>query len=402
MNKKKRSGLLLNVSIVILTSIAALFLSDRLLATFGFPASIAPPVSHPPLAQEIRESIEFQYRFETNIHGLRYRQVPTVKSDGTHRVFVVGDSFTEGVGVANEFRFTNLLEQRYASSKVLFINGGLSRSWPEKYKKLFLELEPSYNPDSLLICVFVNDVAETPETMPNLESDQGIFVRRMRKSWPHILTLFETAIDRQSRLEKIRTTDFVNTIQQEAEKRLTPPAAFEEWKKAVPINLIEAVNQGKFNGSILSMGLFYPKYWSDSLDISNARARRKFDKMSQALEELVLTAKKKNIQTALIFIPVYFQYDPRTHKTSNPWVRTGTEVRAEWLTQESKLQKQLRAFSRTQQIPFLDLTNEFRMATKENSQLNWELDEHLNVAGHQLVATAIAQWIDNENVFRFN
>jgi lysophospholipase L1-like esterase len=109
-------------------------------------------------------------------------------------VFVSGDSLTEGVGVDESERFTALLEDQFASSAadVLFINGGLGGTGPLQYGRLFLEVGLKYNIDALLICVFVNDVANTPEEISQnpfaSNYSRPIIKRTAYYIWPHIYT----------------------------------------------------------------------------------------------------------------------------------------------------------------------------------------------------------------------
>ncbi len=72
---------------------------DRMLIVFGLPAVIPPRYSHPAHFTQQRDHLDFSYEFATNDQGLRYDVIPLEKSAGSRRVFVLGDSFTEGVGV---------------------------------------------------------------------------------------------------------------------------------------------------------------------------------------------------------------------------------------------------------------------------------------------------------------
>ena len=55
---------------------------------------------------------EFEYQFRTNSLGFRDKERPLKKPKNNYRIFVTGDSFTEGNGVDEESRFTNLLEKK--------------------------------------------------------------------------------------------------------------------------------------------------------------------------------------------------------------------------------------------------------------------------------------------------
>ena len=146
----------LNCSLVLLSATISLFFFEYLLDITGYPTEVPERITHPANYEEFRQNLEFQYVFKTNSRGLRYREIPKEKPLGTYRVFVSGDSFTEGLGVEDGQRFTDLLERQFHSSdtNALFINGGLTGTGPLQYGKLFLDVGLSYKPDALLICVF--------------------------------------------------------------------------------------------------------------------------------------------------------------------------------------------------------------------------------------------------------
>jgi len=200
---------------------------------------------------------------------------------------------------------------------------------------------------------------------------------------------------------KTNTTDFILTISERARRRNIPQSQIKKWKESLPQELVIAINQGQFNGSILSHGLLYPEYWSDSIDISSTRAKNKWRTMTNILAEILDHAKQSEVETAVILIPAPFQYDPKRHSETNPWIIAGSEIREEWLWEKTEIQKRMRLWALSEGILFLDLTPVFREAIKSNKNLNWELDGHWNNRGHQVAANAIAAWLEYQQVFSF-
>lgn len=149
--------------LIFASTVTTLFVFDWALGLLGFP-NTPQRFSHPANYRDIRENIEFTYVFATNTHGLRYREIPAAKGKNTVRVFVSGDSFVEGVGVEQEDSFPSLIESNLttASKTFSFINGGLAGTGPLDYGELFYKRGLTLDLDALLICVYVNDVANMP------------------------------------------------------------------------------------------------------------------------------------------------------------------------------------------------------------------------------------------------
>lgn len=403
---KKRRLVAVNLIIALVSVVAALYLCEWVLKLRGVPVKLAPQTSHPANYHEVRDKLEFRFDFQTNSQGLRYPEIPLEKPRGTRRVFVVGDSFTEGWGVEAPERFTDRLERKFgaASGQVLFINGGLSGGGVVQYGRLFFDKGVKYHPDALMICLFANDLAGTPDTGGEGEKrgETGSpGTRLFRALWPRIDTAIATVRARRDYRERTTTTDFVGDVTAEAVRRGIPGKRIDAWRESLPPELVEAIDAGRFNVSVLSRGLLYPEYWSDSIDLTSTTAQVKWTNMTQVLSEMVDLSRKRSVEVAIVFIPAPVLYDPRTHEPSDPWVRTGTVVKKRWLEEETRIQKKLRSWSDAAGVPFLDLTPVFREAVRGNDNLNYKLDGHWTSEGHAVAGGAIAGWLSTGKVYSF-
>lgn len=144
---------------------------DRGLIFLGFPQEVFKKVTYAPYFKEIRKNIEFTYAFQANQQGFRSHDISLAKPKGTKRIFVAGDSFVEGVGIEEGTRFVDLLEKRMQLSQnfLEWINGGLRGTGLDEYGKGFLFKGLSYSPDGLIICVFANDVTDSPTNFTPFE-----------------------------------------------------------------------------------------------------------------------------------------------------------------------------------------------------------------------------------------
>jgi hypothetical protein len=383
-------------------------LGEWTLYGLGFPSE--PPVraAHPPSYVETREFIEFRYRFATNSEGLRYREIPRQRPADGHRVLVLGDSYTEGLGVETPDRFTNQLEADFQKTgqEISFINGGLSGAAPNEYARLLKYVGLGYRPDGILVCLFANEVGNTSEDPtinpidPPPPSRTG-FKRYANRWWPRTYTLLGTVKTRWQYRQRTRTSDFVGTVSSRARRQGIPEARIHAWSESLPSNLVAAINDGRFGFGVLSYGLLYPEFWTDSLDLDGERSETKWRNMVDSLEAIVSMVEREGIELAVVFLPVHFQYDSATHQPDHLAIRSGTIVRKEWLTADSEIEARLKRWATLQDIPFLSLTETFREAISPKSALDYPWDGHWTPAGHHVAARALIQWLRDGNVFDF-
>ena len=407
--RKNKHRIALRCILLIFSIVVTSFAAELSMMIAGFPATVPEIVSHTPGVEQHRKQVEFQYHFRTNSKGLRYREIPFKPAINERRIFVAGDSFTEGDGVEDRDRFTDLLESsfRKPDSTVNFINGGLSGAGPLEYGNLFVKVGLQYKPDALLVCFYVNDVSNTAERlfripfMMDPPRGRSRFRKLVHKFWPRFNTQIEILEEMQNRRASTATSDFVTIVTDTARSRRISEQAIEKWKTSVPAGLVVEVNNGQFNGSILSQGLLNPNYWTDAIDIESPSAIQRWQTMERILLALIEHCKLSKTEMAMVLLPSPFQCDPSSHEPDNPWVATGSEIRREWLTEETEVQRRLSNWAVQQRIPFLDLTPEFRKQIQTGKVLYWPLDGHWNAAGHRIAATTIANWLQTGNVFSF-
>ncbi|NIT60066.1 MAG: hypothetical protein GWN00_28765 [Aliifodinibius sp.] len=94
-----------------------------------------------------------------NSRGFRGSDKEIEKSDGKIRIAFLGDSFTLGIGVRDEdtlpASFEHELKKKYSNIEVL--NFGLSNSSTERQIKLLEEYVVAFDPDIVVVVVFLND-----------------------------------------------------------------------------------------------------------------------------------------------------------------------------------------------------------------------------------------------------
>ena len=104
--------------------------------------------SNTPGASGVYRRREFAYRITINEHGMRQHQVAKKKESSTFRIAVLGDSFVWGIGVNDEDRLTELLEEMLPNVEVL--NFGTSGYSPVQYL-LMIDDIIEFEPDMVVI-----------------------------------------------------------------------------------------------------------------------------------------------------------------------------------------------------------------------------------------------------------
>jgi lysophospholipase L1-like esterase len=102
--------------------------------------------------------------FRTNSKGLRDREIPYERTAATPRILMLGDSFTEGWGVAIEQTFSKRIERLYAAQGVAAeaINAGVGNYNTTMEASWFIDEGFKYRPDIVVLNFVQNDAEPVP------------------------------------------------------------------------------------------------------------------------------------------------------------------------------------------------------------------------------------------------
>jgi hypothetical protein len=151
--------------VVIVLTLAGVEVGLRVLASRGRPDMTATHMSDPVLHHRLRPSVTAKVRgveFRTSSLGLHDREYPAQKPPGVFRILLLGDSFTEGGGLALEAtvakRAEALLNARECGRTFEVVNGGVA-SYSPILEYLFLGvLAPRLEPDLVVVNFDMTDV----------------------------------------------------------------------------------------------------------------------------------------------------------------------------------------------------------------------------------------------------
>lgn len=400
--------IVLSISIGVLSSCLLVILIDRSMSILGFP--INPPFEEKMGADKRVElkNIEYKYTVETNSQGIRAEEIPLKNLDGAYRVAVIGDSFVFGQGVEAEETFVRKLGRSFAgeaNENMLFIGMGIPGASPINYEALYYHTGLSYELDGLLICIFADDLSSTGEKdiSWSLDPDGDPFLPSWRGKIYRTVPCFYSLVNRACIFFRKNAEDFRDRIADIARKKNVPEERIKYWQESLPDRLVSATERHEFNGSLLSYGLVYPEYWSDSLDVKTPMAERKWAVMRKILVDIIEKSRLEYIQPAVVFIPSRLQYDQSFYETleEQPLFISGIKIKKRWLTSVSELQYRLRSLTDALNVPFLDLTPALRIESASGSDLTFKLDGHWTAEGHTFASNEIEKWIRDKKLFVF-
>ena len=415
---ERLAGFLVNTLLVVGAATLTLVVVDQALAPMGY-ADQWHILTREPNVKIDETGLVGGISFSSNSHGFRYQDIDYVRKPGQRRGLVIGDSLTEGHHVNAEDRFTDQLERRFGHP---VINMGMGGKEPRWYYLVYEEIGYRYEPDWVLICLFVNDVYEAYPGGARPDSDLGVVRRQMQAFNPLELTLRWTAPRTFVLLQKMfgfyvdpwpmirarvspsgtrndgtRTdeaplTQVEQTVRSAKMNSNLSDDQVDTWLAGLSSQTRALINAAEMHDSIFSVGLFNPDYWRVSLDLYNESAEMKWQTTAEWLQRIFGRIRKSGARPLLAFLPHPVQYDPEFLRAE--YLETGAIFRAEWLVEETALQQRLSEVAHGSGVSFLDLTPGFRAykGTKEDLYLPFG-DPHFGVAGHELTANLMEEWL---------
>jgi hypothetical protein len=170
-------GILINVSLIILSTLFAITLSEIALRLIGLkPLYVSPERdrfwkydsllgwAHEPGQEGIFETLQFRTVVRINENGLRDRPHAYERQKGTERILVLGDSFAWGYGVEESERFSQLLEK---SLEVEVINAGVSGYSTDQELLWYRDEGIKYETDLVVLVLTGNDVGDNDHLLVN-------------------------------------------------------------------------------------------------------------------------------------------------------------------------------------------------------------------------------------------
>lgn len=296
---------------------------------------------HRPNVEGWQRTSEYESYVSINKKGLRDRDFPYEKPEGTYRILVLGDSFTEGLQVESEETFPKQLEcllNEQTETPVEVINAGVSHYGTDRVL-LFLENEGlKYHPDLIIYAFYANDITDNVESgLFSLENGRLVRHPVQQSEWEQVRGfLYDT-----SYIYRVALAAYLSLRQQ------TDPTLIKtEWGLVLPIY----------------RAALHPR-----------------EVAAWELSTALLNRLAENPNVMVVYLPEIFQTEDRL------WAKV--ENSQESLVRDAPNMKL--ADIMPANLTFIDLSPEFREVGQE-AHLYYTSDGHFNAAGHALTARLLA------------
>lgn len=380
---KRLRIILVNLLVAIVSLVVGLFMVEvgvRVLGLYRFPAAdfIQP---HPELGwSHIPDKNGYwtvgkqTIPVKINSKGLRDVEYSYEKREGTFRILVLGDSFTEGFQVSLEDTFCKVLERELNKGERRFevINAGFAGVGTD-YELLFFRREGyKYHPNLVILAFFANDVYENYRSKDVLD-DANAPIAYERKG---LVTHVKKILARHS----CGYNYFGYVL-----PRHTPLFA----KFLMRIGLLSSQPIESPQGVKQLHYLIFGKTYGSEL-------KRAWRLTKKLIIQLIADARNHGSELAVVSIPF------REQVYENLWRSTVLQpgmAKREW--DLNKPDQILSEFLSDEDIPFLQLLPSFRKVAGNLRLYYFGADGHWNVQGHQLAGQVIYNWLVEEKLVPF-
>jgi lysophospholipase L1-like esterase len=193
--------------------------------------------------------------YRRNRLGMRDRDYATPKPPSTQRVFVLGDSFTYGIGVTDEAAiFPELLEvelNRTSDTAIEVLNAGVPGSLTGRWLALLENQIAPFDPDVVLVVFFLRDGTRTSALASFFEPiRKDIAARNDASRWyrdVYAYRLLRDALDRRQVAERFAATlndSYFGTSEQT-----------EEWRAAQQ-NILRMARITRERSAVMGLAIF--------------------------------------------------------------------------------------------------------------------------------------------------
>ena len=318
-----------------------------------------------PGARGRQKTVEFDAPYEINALGLRSPEITPAKPAGTKRLLMLGDSFTEGLGVSGDETFTSQLraqlEQAGLGSRWQVINGGVA-SYSPILEYLYLKHGGlAIEPDLVILNLDLSDIFDDIQYAQLAQFDaagEPIAVRADLVPEPGSWAAAVGVGLKDLLKYNTRTYNFVR-------RRLVP--------------LIEGSRHTPdFSGDV--RGDKYGMLRADPASLDDGPWSDTYDHLLRIRKLL----RDRQIDSWIAVYPYGLQISEKEWAEGRPF--WGFEVDRVY---SGRPQELIEAFGRKHEITVINMMPEFQDAARTTFPLYYEGDGHWRPAGHKVAAASL-------------
>ena len=377
---------------------------------------------------------EFDVRVSTNALGFREPRLPSPKPAGVARIVALGDSFTQGYGVAEDEAYPRALEARLAARRrVEVLNLGVPGTSPRDYVGHLRDPGLAYEPDLVLVGVMANDVQDVwiqrrfgvrfasevlRDVQREVTDDRPLWRRAPALVLPALYPFVWTQLADARRALEARLGPSSARADGPAAPERTAVVPADRWRDVVlamgsrfdradetaraldaagPEELarVEPVATGAVSldseegveGYLSLLALVEPSLFADAV-LLPAAYDAAWRETEGYLTAIVRTARRAGSRVAIVYIPAIHQVT----SAARPALERDGFVWDPRTLDDTTLPDRLRRFGDAAGVPVIDLLPVFRAA--RDRPLYFVRDGHWTAAGHALAADKLATAVE--------
>ncbi len=308
---------------------------------------------------------EFSVETSRNSLGFHDAEHTFQKPEGTFRIIILGDSFTEAIQVALEKTFPKIIEEelnRREDFPVEVISLGRSGAGTKKSLEILMETGLRFHPDLILMQFLSNDLIDNSPQLQKEKKDQE---ERRKKYIPELREAYY-------RFLWIKSSRFNQLV------------ALKLARLYQGLQVSKFSSKDKYGFIHISTLIFAEEYsylWE--------RPWRRTQKFILQTKEL---SKDNNAEFVLISFPGMWRVGSLNEMDRR--MKTVSREAQNYHWDFNKTDRILREFCQKKGILFLSLLPEFRESfRKSHRRLHFAFDMHMNEHGHRVAADAILKYL---------
>ncbi len=331
---------------------------------------------------------EFSYQARINNLGFRDRDF-AVRRSGAKRVLAIGDSFTYGWGVDGQDSWPKVMERqlRQGGLNIEVANLGAPGAGPREYAALAERAIPLLRPDLIVVAVLqADDLFQAAESPAERQAPASQRVRRaFRAFYPNMMQMLSPVDTKQVHVskEELRETWRKQVKDFQGQMTTAEKARFEN----LPSRVRAAYQAGGLNPGLLYMAMRHGEFLIDTCDVLG-KGRRGIAETAKELAKIRQYAERAHANLVVVPVP-YRAYVSRRDQAEMAGLGFHIEeAMIFWSTPDEVIQEACRGA----RVQFLSVTGDFRERGRAN-QLYFEMDGHLNKAGHGAFAELVSRMV---------